>query len=126
MAEPSLIEIDVLRADLGCLRKQAFTGVLVGVGSIILHFGGGSCALLIQCPFEVHEGGISKNGHGHSRETSVILFDFLNQDVVDTHVDPSGQIALEFSERRTVKIIPDHSGFESYVLSTPKGVHPVF
>jgi hypothetical protein len=125
MAELSLIEIDVLKAELGCLRKQAFTGVLVGVGSIILHFGG-PCTLLIQCPFEVSDGAISKKGHGELRETSVILFDFLNQHVVDTHVDRTGQIALEFSERRTVKIIPDRSGFESYVLSTPKGVHPLF
>jgi len=124
VAELSTTEIDVLNDSLGCLRGQAFTGVLVGVGSIILHFNG-VCSLLLQCPFEVCEGATTKSGHGESRETSANLFDLLNQCVVDAHADPTGQIFLTFGGRRTIKIMPDRSGFESYVLSTPKGVHPV-
>jgi hypothetical protein len=123
MGTLSSTEFETLEAFLACLRQQAFTGVLVGVGSVILHFG--RCYLTVQCPFEVTDGAISKTGHGEAYETSPILFDFLNHTVVDTHADPTGQIALTFSEQRVIKIIPALTGFESYVLGTPKGLYPM-
>ena len=114
-----------LQADLSGLKTLIFVGVLVGAGSMIFNFSDGS-SLLVQCPFEAYDDGTSNMGHGESPGTSVILFGFLNEHILDAGVDAVGQVTLKFSAGRGIRIIPDNSGFESYVLRTSKGVSPVF
>jgi hypothetical protein len=120
----SKMDLENLQADLGSLITSAFVGVLVGYGSMILHFSNGS-SLLMQCPFEANEGSVSRAGHGEHADTSLALFQFLNADIVDVTVDGVGQIDFDFGARRSLRIIPENSGFESYVLQTSKGTFPV-
>jgi hypothetical protein len=117
-------EWENLQADLSGLKTLIFVGVLVGAGSMILHFSDGS-SLLVQCPFEVYDDGTSNKGHGQSPGTAVILFGLLNEHIFDVSVGVDGQITLAFGAARGIRIIPDSSGFESYVLRTAKGVTPI-
>jgi hypothetical protein len=125
MTSLSQADRENLQADLSNLKSSIFVGVLVGVGSMILHFSNGS-SVLVQCPFEVDDGGASNMGHGESPGTSVVLFGFLNEHVDDISVDVVGQITLAFGASRSIRIVPDNSGFESYVLTTSKGTFPVY
>ena len=114
-----------LQPDLASLKTSIFVGVLVGAGSMILHFSNGA-TILVQCPFEVYDRGTSDVGDGVCSLTAVILFKFLNERVVDVDVDVNGKITFEFGPGRGIHIIPSGSGFESYVLRTSKGVAPVY
>lgn len=96
-------------------------GVLVGVGSIVLNFTCGS-RLLIQCPFEVYDGRNSSSGHGEALDTSPLLFGILNQPITDVRVGPQGETSWAFGAHKGIRVIPDNSGLESYVLSTSKDV----
>jgi hypothetical protein len=121
----SQTDLENLRADSNSLATSAFVGVLVGHGSMILHFSDGS-SVLMQCKFEVFDRKLSQFGHGESPGTSVILFEFFNEHVVGVSVDVVGQMTFSFGPERGFRIIPDGSGLESYVLRTPKGVFPVY
>lgn len=125
MTSLSQTDLKHLQADSSGLISFALVGVLVGYGSLILHFGDGS-SLLVQCAFEVYDDKNSHAGHGESAETSVFLFQLLNQHIVSVQVDMAGQMILDFGAGRGIRIIPDHSGLESYVLRTPRGVFPVY
>jgi hypothetical protein len=125
MATLSQIDHENLQADSNSLTASAFVGVLVGHGSMILHFSNGS-SVLVQCAFEVYDNKISRTGHGESSETSTLLFEFFNLPVVAVSVDALGQITFDFGAGKGIRIIPDNSGLESYVPQTPKGVFPVY
>jgi hypothetical protein len=125
MTSLSETDLENLRADSKSLTASTFVGVLVGFGSMILHFSNGS-SILVQCGFEVFDGKLSQSGHGQSPGTSVILFEFFNEHVVNVSVDLVGQMIFNFGTDREFRIIPDNSGLESYVLRTPKGVLPVY
>jgi hypothetical protein len=125
MTSLSDTDLENLKADLSSLKRSTFVGVLVGAGSMILHFSDGS-SVLVQCPFETYDGDTSNKGHGESPGTSLILFTFLNEHVGDVSADLTGKIKLEFETSKGIQIIPDNSGFESYVLRTSKGVFPVY
>ena len=84
---------------------------LVGYGSLILHFSDES-SLLVQCTFEVYNDKNSHAGHGGAAETSVLLFQLLNEHVVTVRVDMVGQMTLDFGAGRGIRIIPDNSGRE--------------
>ena len=125
MTTLSQTDLENLQADSNSLVTSAFVGVLVGFGSMIMHFSNGS-SVLVQCVFEVFDGNLSRTGHGGSPETSVILFEYFNEHVVSVSVDVIGQMTFNFAVERGFRIIPDGSGLESYVLRTPKGVFPVY
>jgi hypothetical protein len=125
MTPLSQTDLENLRANSKSLTASAFVGVLVGFRSMILHFSNGS-SVLVQCGFEVFDGKLSQCGHGESPATSVILFEFFNEHVVNVSVDLVGQMIFNFGTDREFRIIPDNSGLESYVLRTPKGVFPVY
>jgi hypothetical protein len=125
MTSLSETDLENLRADSKSLTASTFVGVLVGFGSMILHFSNGS-SILVQCGFEVFDGKLSQSGHGQSPGTSVILFEFFNEHVVNVSVDLVGQMIFNFGTDREFRIIPDNLGLESYVLRTPKGVFPVY
>ena len=120
----SKADLENLQADLSSLTNSALIGVLVGYGSMVLNFSNGA-SLLVQCPFDANDGLVSRAGHGLSADTSTILFQFLNADIVGVSVDGVGQIDFDFGAGRGLRIIPDNSGFESYVLRTSKGIFPV-
>lgn len=119
-----------LQADLSSLKGSSFVGVLVGVGSMILHFSHGAThhagTIVVQCLFETFDDGTLNAGDGVSSSTSVALFGFLNQHVLDVGVDVNGKLIFEFGSGRGLRIIPSGSGFESYVLNTSNGVFPVY
>jgi hypothetical protein len=125
MTSLSQTDLENLRADAASLATSALVGVLVGFGSMILHFSNGS-SVLVQCAFEVFGDKLSQSGRGESPGSSVILFEFLNEHVVSVSVDVVGQMTFNFGADRGFRIIPDDSGFESYVLRTPKGAFLVF
>src|SRR4051812_19627075 len=125
MAPLSENDLENLTADSRSLRTAAFVGVLVGFGSMTLHFSNGS-SVLVQCAFEVFDGELSRSGHGESPATSVSLFDFFNEHVVNVSVDVVGRMTFDFGANRGFQIVPDDTGFESYVLRTPKGAFPVY
>jgi hypothetical protein len=114
-----------LIADVKGLKDSTLVGVLVGDGSMILNFANGS-SILLQCPFKTAINGVSATGHGEDAETAIHLFALLNTKVVDAAVDESGLITLKFSRTKKLRICPDGSGFESYVMRTSNGVSPVY
>lgn len=125
MTSFSQIDRENLQAALGSVKGSLFTGVLVGAGSVILHFSDRSSETVL-CPFEVFDGEVSNTGHGESPATSLALFGFLDERIGDASVDEIGQITLIFGTDRGIRMIPDKSGFESYVFGTPDGVFPVW
>jgi hypothetical protein len=125
MASLSQIDLQNLQALSNSLTGAAFVGVLVGAGSMILHFSNGS-SVLVQCTFETCENTISRASHGESPGTSTILFEFLNKDVVGVSVDAVGQMTFDFGAGKRIRIIPDSGGLEAYVLRTLRGTFPVY
>ena len=113
-----------LQADLGGLKNALLMGVLVGAGSIVLKFSDGA-SVLVQCPFEVEEAGQSHSGHGESPATSATLFGLLNHRVSGAKVDKRGRTTFDFEAGGKIRLIPDDSGFEAYVVNTTSGVFPV-
>jgi hypothetical protein len=71
------------------------------------------------------DAGTWSEGHGETSRTRIILFGLLNEDIVDVSLDADCRITLTFTAGRGIRIIPDGSGFESYVLNTSNGVFPV-
>jgi hypothetical protein len=125
MNSPTQTDWKSLQVDLISLKSSTFVGVLVGVGSIILHFSNGS-SVLVQCPFEVFDGASSKAGHGEAPASSLLLFGLLNGRVDDASIDAKGRITFQFGASSSIRIVPDGSGYESYVLRTSKGTSPVY
>jgi len=111
-------------ADLAELESTLLTGVTVGIGSQILIFGNGS-TVLVQCPFirELH--GQKQQGHGEDVYTSVLLFDYLNNQVTSALLEEGGELVLEFEGKKLLRIFPECNGLESYVISTRLGICPV-
>ncbi|WP_212668150.1 hypothetical protein, partial [Salmonella enterica] len=70
-------------AELHEFEQSIFTGVTVGVGSLVLLFSSGA-RVMIQCPFQCGEKGHLHTGHGENLSTSNFLFPLLNQ-VVSIH-----------------------------------------
>jgi len=113
-----------LQADLTGLKDSHLVGVLVGAGSIVLKFSDGA-SVLVQCPYEVAEGGKSQNGHGEQPASSATLFGLLNHRLSGAKVDKHGRTTFQFEAGGRLRLIPDDSGFEAYVVNTANGVFPV-
>jgi hypothetical protein len=116
---------NALQLHVSKLRGASLSGILIGQGSMIWHFTDRS-SILVQCPFTVVDGAVIANGHGEKPRTSTILTEFLNGQITDVSVDERGLLALEFGQKRCIRIIPDGGGLESYVVNTVNGVFPVF
>jgi hypothetical protein len=125
MPDPLTNDLESLSADLKGLKGSLLVGVLVGEGSIILHFNSGS-SILVQCAFETVVHDCEAAGHGEIAATAIHLFDFLNGKVIDATNDENALITLKFGAAKKLQIRPDKSGLESYVLRTPKGVLPIY
>lgn len=105
-------------------NKSIFTGVIVGVGSLVLLFSSGT-RIMIQCPFQCGEKDHLIAGHGEDVMTSNLLFPLLNQKIESCTILDCEILKLSFSDQRDVYIIPESSGFESYVITTSQGDYPI-
>ncbi|MGF6573839.1 hypothetical protein ABH945_005960 [Paraburkholderia sp. GAS333] len=110
--------------DLTEIRTSILIGVTVSVGSLTLLFSSGA-HLLIQCPFECDYLGHISVGHGEKLATGPLLFECLNHVVENTEFDANLMLTVSFDGGRRVKIEPEASGLESYVLTTRFGICPV-
>ncbi|MFH5067071.1 hypothetical protein ACHHY8_01725 [Enterobacter cloacae complex sp. 2024EL-00215] len=110
--------------ELSEFEQSIFTGVIVGVGSLVLLFSSGS-RILIQCPFQCGGEKHIQNGHGENLTTSVLLFPTLNQTVYSCSMLDGEVLSLCFSNEDNIRIIPEKNGFESYVITTSHGDYPV-
>lgn len=115
-----MVTIDELRE----FETSIFTGVIVGVGSLVLLFSSGG-RILIQCPFQCRGEKHYQNGHGEDLTTSVLLFPMLNQKVYSCSMLDGEVLKLCFSRECCIRIIPEKNGFESYVITTSHGDYPV-
>ncbi|EAT1859371.1 hypothetical protein EJO82_21895 [Salmonella enterica] len=115
-----MITIDELKE----FEQSIFTGVIVGVGSLVLLFSSGT-RIMIQCPFLCGEKNHQKNGHGEILATSELLFPLLNQRVESCTMLDGDVLRLSFSKENHIYIIPENNGFESYVITSSRGDYPV-
>ena len=116
-------DLAILQSDFEGLKGTILEEVLVGYGSIVLHFP--RATILVQCSFEVKNDQGTEEGDGESCDTSVLLFPFLNKHVTSTNVTIRGEATMEFETGQSIIIIPADTGFESYVFNSPAGVFPV-
>ena len=123
MAILSQVDLADLQSKFESLETSFLSGILVVEGSMTLRFS--KTTILVRCPFEVKGEKDSSRGCGTSPETSAIMFQFFNQNVMSTDVNRYGEATLVFENGHSIRIIPDDSGSESYVLTTPTGAFPV-
>ncbi|PWW10042.1 hypothetical protein [Mangrovibacter plantisponsor] len=115
-----MITIDELKE----FEQSILTGVIVGVGSLVLLFSSGS-RIMIQCPFQCGKKSHLKSGHGEDLTTSILLFPTLNQKVESCPMLNGEILTICFSNENYIRIIPEKNGFESYVITTSLGDYPV-
>lgn len=101
-----------------------FTGVTVGIGSLVLLFSSGT-RILIQCPFRCEKKNSFHVGHGEDISTSNLLFSYLNQRVELCSLLDGEILKLFFGNESNIYIVPESNGFESYVITTSQGDYPV-
>jgi len=111
-------------AELHEFEQSIFTGVTVGVGSLVLLFSSGA-RVMIQCPFQYGEKERLLTGHGEVLSTSNFLFPLLNQVVRRCFVLDGEILSLFFDNEKYINIYPENNGFESYVITTSHGDYPV-
>ncbi|WP_423760467.1 hypothetical protein [Burkholderia sp. NLJ2] len=110
--------------DLAEFSHTIFTGLTVGIGSLVLLFAS-DAQILLQCVFECHEGGVIRMGHGEEVNSSLILFGFLNHQIASAKMGPNMVLTLNFDDGRFVRIMPEPNGLESYVITTRRGICPI-
>lgn len=110
--------------DLDEFRQTQLTSVTVGLGSIIIQFGTGA-HILVQCPFEISDGGLHWSGHGETPDSAAVLFKLLNHRTDLVELDQEMTLCLHFESDLTLRIVPQTDGLESYVLTTRHGICPV-
>ncbi|MCY1184034.1 hypothetical protein D9M73_246950 [compost metagenome] len=81
--------------------------------------------MLVQCPFISEIQGHKQQGHGEHVGTSKLLFEFLNNQVENVSLEEGGALVLKFKGLKSLRIVPECDGLESYVLSTRFGICPV-
>ena len=114
----------ITQNELDEFNQAVFTGVTVGVGSLVFLFSTG-VTILVQCPFQCSNAGNFLTGHGEDLMTSNYLFHFLNQRITHIEMLDRSILKLTFSNENEINIIPDASGLESYVITTSQGAYPV-
>jgi hypothetical protein len=110
--------------DLAEIESATLSGVAVGVGSQVLIFGERD-SIIVQCDFIVEGAGDVRYGHGEQAEKSLLLFVFLNSRVLHASINNDKSLVLEFEGSKTLILVPERNGLESYVLATRLGICPV-
>jgi hypothetical protein len=111
-------------SDVKGLQDFFLSGVLVGIGSLVLHFSG-EAQIAISCPFKIEGDQGAEFGHGENPYTSLLMFKCLNDDVIGSSVDNGHILRLAFRSGIVLTILPDHAGLQSYVVSIGGEVIPV-
>lgn len=114
----------ITNAELYEFEQSIFTGVTVGVGSLVLLFSSGA-RVTIQCPFQCGEKDHLHTGHGENLSTSNFLFPLLNHVVRKCSVIDGEILKLSFDNEIHIQVFPENNGFESYVITTSHGDYPV-
>lgn len=114
----------ILNDELKEFECSVFTGVTVGMGSLVLLFSSGA-RVMIQCSFQCEKNNHIQEGHGENIESSNLLFAFLNHKVESCTLSDSEVLDLSFGKEGYIRVIPECNGFESYVMTTSKGDYPV-
>jgi hypothetical protein len=129
MAHLDRAVLDVLETEVKEFEGTGFTGILVGKGSLILHFTQdittGGPSILMQCPFEVKDKTGISLGHGENPETAMLLIPFLNETVCNASADEIGHLNLEFQSGKSVRVLRDDTWPDSFELRTRHGITPV-
>ena len=102
-------------SDVKGLNEFFLSGVLVGIGSLVLHFSG-EAQIIISCPFRIEGEQGLEFGHGENPYASPLMFKCLNDDVVGSSVEDGHNLRLNFRSGIIMSILPDHVGLESYVV----------
>ena len=118
------VVIMIEQRDLAEFKSAILTGVIVGIGSLVLIFDN-SVSVLIQCPFACGDEGALKYGHGENLHSAVVLFELLNRRVKQAGLEKGEKVVIAFDDRKLLEIIPEENGLESYVLTTRHGICPV-
>lgn len=105
-------------------EQSVFTGVTIGIGSLVLLFSSGA-RVMLQCPFQCGEKEHLHTGHGEDITTSSLFFPFLNQKVESCSFLDGEVLKLFFCNKSFIHIIPEQNGFESYVITTSQGDYPI-
>lgn len=105
-------------------ERSVFTGVTVGIGSLVLLFSSG-VRIMIQCPFHCGKKDHFQTGHGENIATSHLLFPLLNHEVESCSMQDDEMLHLSFADEIYIQIIPEKNGLESYVITTTHGDYPV-
>ncbi|PLR32593.1 hypothetical protein CYR55_18610 [Chimaeribacter californicus] len=114
----------ITKSELNEFNQAIFTGITVGIGSLVFLFSTGA-SILVQCSFQCGNTDEFLIGHGEDLMTSNLLFSFLNQCVKQVEVLEGDIFKLVFCNGNEIDIIPDANGFESYVVTTSQGIYPV-
>ena len=118
------VVIMIEQRDLAEFKSAILTGVIVGIGSLVLIFDN-SVSVLIQCPFACGDEGALKYGHGEHLHSAVVIFELLNRRVKEAGLEKGEKLVITFDDRKLLEIIPEENGLESYVLTTRHGICPV-
>jgi hypothetical protein len=115
----------ITEGDIASLPGACLTGVLVGVGSLVLGFSNDAW-ITVSCPFFVESEGVCREGHGEDVNSSPLLFPCLNETILRSYLEPGNVLVTEFERGRLVRIVPDDDGLESYVVHIGGDAIPVY
>lgn len=110
--------------DLSEFCHTILIGVTVGIGSLVMVFVSGA-QILLQCTFECVDGDVVRSGHGEDVSTSPMLFGYLNHRIEVAAMDRDAVLTLNFDDGKSLRIVPERNGLESYVVTTRYGVCPI-
>lgn len=110
--------------DLRGFEAAVLNGVLVGVGSLVLLFSR-EAQVVVSCPFEVLTPEGWSVGHGEHPLTSIHLFGCLNYCVVSAEMCMGSILQISFENGQQVRILPEHDGLESYVMTVGGEIIPI-
>lgn len=114
----------ITKLELNELTASIFTGITMGVGSLVLLFSSGA-SILVQCPFRCEKEACVQFGHGEDILTSTLLFPYLNIKVQFAKMLDGEMIKIFLLNGCKVIIMPEVNDLDSYVISTQYGDYPL-
>ena len=123
---PAKIEVDMINEkDLEPFNGSTLMSVTISAGSMTLLFST-DAQLLLQCPFDCIDSNEDKShGHGEQPADGMLLLRFLNSTVQQVSCTQDLVLKINFDGGKSLKVIPEANGLESYVVTTDMGICPV-
>lgn len=110
--------------ELASLKDRFLSGVLVGIGSLVLKFSD-DAEISLSCPFALEDSDGRSTGHGEDPYSSGAMFQCLNKNVVRVIVSSFGALRISFEGGACLLLEPEDDGLEAYVVSIDGEVFPV-